>query len=97
MTKLKFCPNCGHKFDYRFAPPKFCSNCGSSTARGAQVDFDHRTSPKIDEEEEVDSVPKIDKLKASIEFDSNVLTMDYNDSEGFSFKEKKFKKRNTSF
>jgi len=97
MSKLKFCPNCGHKFDFKFAPPKFCSNCGSSTARGAQVDFDHHTSPKIDEEEEADSVPKIDKLKANVEYDSNVLSMSFDEKKGFSFEKKKFDKRNTSF
>ena len=103
MTKLKFCPSCGHKFDYKFAAPKFCSNCGEAVAAQSPFRGEVKPSPRIGrrpadiDESDVDEVPQIDELKATVEFDSNVLTMDYNDKEGFAFKKKKFEKRNTSF
>jgi len=96
MSKLKFCPECGAKLEYSFAPPKFCSNCGSSISRAPAVET-HAQRPKASDDDEVDYVPKIEKLEASIEFDDNVTTLGFNEKEGFVFKRKKFEKRSTQF
>ena len=96
MSKLKFCPECGHKFEYKFAAPKFCPECGTATARAPQVDINRRKAPRVDDDEPTE-VPHIEKLEATVEYDSNITTMDFNDKEGFVFKQKKFEKRSRQF
>ena len=96
MSKNKFCTNCGHKYEYNFAPPKFCSECGTSMSGAEGVAAENHT-PKESDDGESASVPKINKLSAKVDFNSSVLSMDFDPNKGFAFKEKKFDKRNTSF
>jgi hypothetical protein len=101
MAQVKFCSECGKKYEYSFAAPKFCSNCGKSLSRGADVSIDQRPAPSrrgganVIEDDMTDSdfVPKIDEFEGSVEFDSNVMAMDFDPEKGFDFRRQKFEKR----
>lgn len=98
MSKLKFCSNCGHKFAYKFAIPNFCPSCGTATSGKAKaVDKDSRepSSESIDDGNE--HVPHIDKIKAKVEYDSNITTLSFDEKKGFFYGQKKFDKRTQSF
>lgn len=97
MLKLKFCTQCGHKFEYKFAPPNFCPSCGTSTSRAPEASFTSKPTPVASEDDEIDYVPHIDKLKAKVEFENNVTTLSFDEKRGFYYGNKKFDKRTTSF
>jgi len=70
---IKFCTDCGKKFEYKFSPPKFCSDCGSpmGVASANEASPPKRTSKKIaalsDDETDAESVPYIHKLEYEID------------------------------
>jgi predicted nucleic acid-binding Zn-ribbon protein len=76
---IKFCTNCGHKFEYKYSPPKFCSNCGEPigeannkiTAKTLDEPMPARTNKKIsalnEDETDAEYVPQINKLEFEIE------------------------------
>jgi len=105
MANLKYCTKCGSKYQYDFAAPKFCVECGVSLSSSPSADINDKPSltrkggAKVDEDGMTDatSVPVVTELKASVEFDSNVMTMDFAPSKGFDFHNKKFDKRTTEF
>ena len=70
---IKFCTDCGKKFEYKFSPPKFCSECGSSVgiASANESAPQKRSLKKIntlsDSETDAESVPHITKLEYEID------------------------------
>jgi hypothetical protein len=102
---VKFCTECGAKVDYKFAAPKFCASCGSSLMRGASLSADNKMPPKAvkntakqleDGTTDSDAVPHVEKFQGTVEYDNNVISMGFNDKEGFTFGTKKFDKRSTN-
>lgn len=71
---IKFCTDCGKKFEYKFSPPKFCSDCGTpidGVAKASKTIEPERASKKIealsDDETDAESVPYISKLEYEID------------------------------
>jgi hypothetical protein len=77
MKNVKYCEECGAKYEYNHAPPNFCEKCGNSLSRSASVNLLGKKScvskvrtalrGKFKEVEEgytdADYVPDIDKLE----------------------------------
>ncbi len=55
-VKYKFCPSCGWRHEYSFAPPNFCTNCGTQMGVRAVAQ---------EKEQKILTKPSISKKKQS--------------------------------
>ena len=80
---IKYCSECGAKYEYKFSPPKFCSNCGAPMGvaqnESKPLNRNVTTSRKIqainDSETDAQSVPNISNLEYEIEMDDTQHTV----------------------
>lgn len=76
---IKYCSECGKKYEYKFSPPKFCSECGSPMGIANQearpIDRQVQRPPQevekftsvSEDETDADHVPQIGRLQYEVE------------------------------